>query len=584
MRVALAQINPVPGDFRRNYSLVLNEVSRVSEKSADLVVFPELTLFGYWPRDLLEREFLVKEQDKALKLLLKKLPTNLTVLLGAVTRNPGKGKPYRNSALLIQKGRIVSVFHKELLPTYDIFDEARFFHPGRLEDNIFRFKGYKVLVTICEDIWAWNPKWASVGDYDNPITRLAKKAKSGRRSKGSAAAVCDLVVNLSASPYEKGKAASRAKVVSKTSKTLGAPMIYVNQVGAQDEVLFDGRSILSNSSGKIAFTATAFSSATCVFDFDKSRKNCWELVDETTIKGLSQQASKATSSTIGRGGVTSAAAMSGSYVRDHIDAITMGIEDFCEKNSLARAHLGLSGGVDSALVCVLAVRALGKENVTAIYMPGPYSSELSQRLASELATSLGIEYHELSIQSVYKTMIGAFDSKFTHNKFDLVNENIQARLRAVYLMAYSNLRGSLLLNTSNKTETAVGYTTLYGDMCGGLAPIADLLKREVYELCRELNTMGYSIAEEIFSRAPSAELREGQEDEKSLPPYKLLDESVEKIITRAEAPSSEVDEFVWNAMSKSEFKRWQAPPILRVSNHAFGRGRRYPIRVPPAHF
>jgi NAD+ synthase (glutamine-hydrolysing) len=532
MRVAIAQMNSVLGDFSGNKSKILQEVDRAQEKHCDLVIFPEAALFGYHPFDLLERKDIVAKQLKALKEIEKKIPKNMAVIVGVISFNPNKkGRPYYNSAALLQKGKRTQLFHKQLLPTGDVFDEARFIESGKMKNNFVRINGKKILITICEDIWAWPEKDGSSAYLENPITQIKEKA--------------DLVVNLSASPYYPNKLKRRQELVSLTARHFRAPMVYVNMVGAQDEIIFDGASFAVDKKGKVILQCVKFEEDLNVLDLDKQEGGF-----------RSQELS----------------------ITDELrQALVLGIKDFCAKTGLSKIHLGLSGGIDSALVACLAVDALGPSKVTAVAMPGPFTSPKSTSLAKTLAKNLGVRFIELPIQAGYETLKKELDACFKLTEFSLVHENLQARLRGLSLMAFSNNEHSLLLSTSNKSELATGYSTLYGDMCGGLAPIADLTKADVYKLSQAYNESVEIIPVEILKRAPTAELRANQKDQDSLPEYDLLDKSVVDIVEKCRVAKTKTDHWLLPVLLRTEFKRWQSAPILKISRHSFGRGRRYPI-------
>lgn len=530
----MAQINPTLGAFKENAQKIIDQSLVAYKKGCELVVFPECALFGYYPGDLLERDSIVKEQIKYIARIEKKIPKGLTILYGAITENKKKfGKKYFNSAILVKGGSRSKFFNKTLLPTYDIFDEGRHIEPGTMEKNFFKLKGKKFLVTICEDIWAW-PEGHS-GDRTpystNPLKALKKEKP-------------DFVINLSASPYTRNKLKRRESVIKKTSDYFKAPLLYTNIIGAHDEVIFDGQSMIF-SKGKVVSRADAFKEDLHVFDCTQ-RQNKIHKQDHK-----SQQL---------------------------LDALVLGIKDYLFKTGLKKVHFGLSGGIDSAVVAFLAVEALGPENVTAIAMPGPYSSDLSFNMAKELADNLGIEFLSAKILKPYESVVGVLEESFGSSNFGLMHENIQARLRGLYLMAFSNKHNSMLLNTSNKSELACGYSTLYGDQCGGLSPMGDLLKREVYELANYYNKLNPGcIPQDIITRPPSAELAPNQKDEDSLPEYDKLDNAVSKLVTQSKAPRGDIEKWALKALMRSEFKRWQAPPVLKVTSHAFGMGRRMPI-------
>jgi NAD+ synthase (glutamine-hydrolysing) len=536
MRLALAQIDSFLGDFEGNKTKILEFVGRAVERRCDLVVFPEAALFGYHPVDLLERPSVVADQERALKELHRALPKGVGVLVGAIVRNTsGSGKGYWNAAVFLVKGEKPKVFPKTLLPTYDVFDESRHIEPGDVSKNILKFKGQKILVTICEDIWAWprkgNPIFSSYGR--NPLTGV---------KRGSV----DLVVNLSASPFTHTKLANRRAVTKATAEYFRAPMVYVNMTGAQDELIFDGGSFALDKKGKVIAQCVRFEEDLNVVDLQEGKAS--------GLNELPTDDQEITRS-----------------------ALVLGIRDFVAKTGFSRVHLGLSGGIDSALVACLAADALGPMNVTAIYMPGPFSADESFTYSKKLAENLGVRFVQIPILRVYEQTLKELETVFGRMEFGLVQENLQARIRGEMLMAVSNRESSLLLGTSNKSELAVGYSTLYGDMIGGLMPIGDLLKHEVYDLSRYYNFQQELIPSGIIERAPSAELRANQKDQDTLPQYDELDEAVKNMAEGFKPAKTAVEKRVLEMMFKSEFKRWQAPPVLKVSDHAFGRGRRFPV-------
>ena len=533
MIVALAQINSVLGDFSGNREKILSNVGAAKEAGADLVVFPELALMGYLPNDLLERDAAVAGQLRELKRLEREVPKGIRVLLGAITRsNEAVGKPYFNSAVLLCKGKKLKIFSKQLLPTYDVFDEGRHIEKGSLSKNFFRLGQKKILVTICEDIWGWDVPGHPSNYLSNPLLAMRSERP-------------DLVINMSASPFTKEKKKNRHSVVARTAKLFSAPVVYVNMVGGQDEIVFDGGSFVLDARGKALAQAHYFS-------------------EDLMSVNLSQ----------GNGGKSSNRNNASGDIRQ---ALVLGIRDFAAKTGFKQAHLGLSGGIDSAVVSCLAVEALGAANVTGVIMPGPFSSRESKSLAKELATNLGIRCLEMPISTAYEVGLETVHRALGDFEFGVVNENLQSRLRGLFLMALSNRENSLLLTTGNKAEFATGYATLYGDMCGGLAPIGDLLKREVYALADLYNAQAELIPRAIIDRPPTAELRPNQTDQDFLPPYDELDAAVVHLVEKMRPARNKIEKWLVKRIAQTEFKRWQAPPILKVSEHAFGRGRRMPI-------
>lgn len=533
MRIALSQINSSLADFDFNADKIISNIKTLAEKKAELIVFPEASLFGYHPFDLLEREQLITQQNKALQKILKAIPANVYVLVGGFEKNKNKkGRPYFNSVFLCKKNKIVKIFRKQLLPTGDVFDEARFIEQGDLRKNYFQIGKKKFFLTICEDMWAWPTKEGS--DYaENPILKVIKKK-------------IDLVINMSASPFYIGKFKHRQFVASQTAKYFKAPLLYVNLVGAQDEIVYDGQSFLISPKGKILFKAQAFAEDTSVID----------------LKTLQ---------------TWSPSHKADSPIEELRKALVLGLKDYGRKIGVSKVHLGLSGGIDSALVAALAVDAFGSNNVKLFALPTQYNVKLSMTYARQLATNLGAEFKVISIQSTYEFIKTILDAEFSVEQFGVMHENLQSRLRGLFMMAYSNLTGSLLLTTGNKSEYATGYATLYGDMCGGLAPLGDLTKKQIVDLCEHYNHEIEIIPDFIIRRPPSAELRPNQKDQDSLPPYELLDKAVQNVVEKKKTAKTETEKWLLKQLMKTEFKRWQAPPILKMSEHSFGRGRRYPI-------
>lgn len=533
MRVGLAQINSTLGDFAGNRKKIVDYVQRALDKRCDLVVFPEMTLMGYLPNDLLERPSVVDQQLREFEKLQKELPKGIAVVFGLITKSKAKnGKPYHNSAVLLIHGKKPRFFNKELLPTYDVFDEARHIEHGRTADGFFMLKGKRILLTVCEDIWGWEIPGHPTNYLANPLVALKKEK-------------VDLVVNLSASPFTFEKAKDRLTVVKNTAKLFKAPMVYVNMIGGQDEIIFDGGSFAVDKSGRVRAQSMFFEEDLNLFDLESLAGGTREVPRDKAEKTRR--------------------------------ALVLGIRDFVRKTGQSRVHLGLSGGIDSAVVACLAVDALGPGKVTVVTLPGPFSEGRSKTLAERLAANLNVRCLNMPIQEGYDALVRTLHSSFGEFEFGLVNENLQARLRGLLLMALSNKEGSMLLTTGNKSEYATGYATLYGDMNGGLAPIADLVKGEVYELAQLYNREHELIPKEIITRPPSAELRPNQKDQDTLPPYDELDASVKKLVERAQPARTSTDKWVLGALMRTEFKRWQAPPVLKVSRHAFGRGRRMPI-------
>jgi NAD+ synthase (glutamine-hydrolysing) len=531
MKLALGQISPSLGDFHGNASLMVEQAHQAQQHDCQLIVFPELSLLGYHPFDLLERPEVIEQQDMALQAMIKRLPQEIYCLVGLITQSSEHKRLYHDSAALIHKGKIINIFHKQLLPTYDVFDDSRHFLAGDMLNNQFKIGNTKIQLLICEDMWGWDDRY-----QDNPLLKIGEQQ-------------VDLVVNMSASPFHVGKLQRRLSLAQKTVQELGAPLVYVNQVGAQDELIFDGQSFALNKKMELTHLAPPFVPQLSVIDLSAEKK----IGPPSNADSLDQ-------------------------IRQ---ALVLGIKDFFRKNHMQKAHLGLSGGVDSALVLALLAEALGPENVTAIAMPTRFNSAQSLSLAEEMVQSVGCPFHTMNIWDLYQSTLGTYEKSFGHREFSVMHENLQSRLRALLLMAFANDHGSLLVSTSNKSEMAMGYSTLYGDMCGALAPIGDLLKSQVYELSQYYCDHLKWIPQQIISREPSAELRENQKDSDTLPEYNVLDHAVEQLVTEKNGAHNSTELRVLKSLYATEFKRWQAPPILKVSAHAFGRGRRLPISLKP---
>lgn len=541
MKVALAQINPVLGDFSENRQKIVEFTRQACERGAQLVVFPELALFGYQPMDLLERNRVYRAQFKQMvrlqKDIQKTLTTEMAVIVGAVL-TAERGKAYQNGALFIEKKK-VTVCAKQLLPSYDVFDETRHFVGGDLKSNVVRFQGQKILVTICEDNWGWPlPNRAPYARYsENPI----RKFKKGQ---------VDLFISMNGSPYSETKVKKREMLMNKSTSYLNCPGVYVNLVGGQDEQIYDGGSFALSRQGRILAKSPQFCEDLTVFDLTDVSKPATK-----KPKRLSEL----------------------SRIESIRRALVLGIQDFYRKVGFSKAHLGLSGGIDSAVVACIAAEALGPENVTGLGLPGPFSAGESLELAQELSRRLGTPFFAVDIRRLYEASLKELADTFGEWEFGITHESLQSRLRALILMAYGGQNQSLLLSTSNKCELATGYATLYGDMCGALSPLGDLVKGDIYALAKLYNQDRERIPKGIMTRAPSAELRPGQKDQDNLPPYATLDRDIISLVECARPAQSEEQRSVLKMMYRSEFKRWQSPPILRVTDHGFGRGRRMPI-------
>jgi NAD+ synthase (glutamine-hydrolysing) len=539
MRIALAQLNCHIGNFEGNLQKMLAAVESAKSEGADLVCFPELAVCGYPPRDFLEFDDFIRKSYTSVERLLQ-ASKGIGIIVGAPTHNPVvEGKDLFNSAYFLYDGKQIGVQHKTLLPTYDIFDEYRYFEPAT-EFQTVEIKGKKIALSVCEDIW-------NVGN-ENPLYTICPLDEMMREKP-------DFIVNISASPFDYGQAARRIHVVRANVERYGIPMFYVNHVGAQTDIIFDGGSIVMSPNGRVFDEMAYFEESLKVYDLEE----------------------------VMRGGQAS------EQPKDKInlihDALVVGIRDYFQKLGFKQAILGLSGGIDSAVTAVLAARALGSENVRVLLMPSQFSSGHSVDDARRLAENLGIRYDIIAIKPMYEAFEAALQSHFEGLPFNVTEENIQARVRGTLLMAMSNKFGNILLNTTNKSEMAVGYGTLYGDMCGGISVLGDVYKTEVYELARYLNKDGEVIPENSIAKPPSAELRPGQKDSDSLPPYDILDQVLYQYIECRQGPRELIEmgfdealvKRVLRMVNMNEFKREQAAPVLRVSSKGFGMGRRMPI-------
>jgi len=537
MRIALAQINPTVGDLAGNVNRMTKAAREAAARGAEAVVFPELSLAGYPPRDLVEKPSFLEASERSLERLAKETADlDLSVICGYVARSRSDtGKRAMNSAAVLERGQMVFRQSKMLLPTYDVFDEARYFRPGERED-LFTLRGLPMALTVCED--AWNDKrfWKHRLYPRDPVEELF-------------GAGAEIMICINASPFNMGKREQRRMIYRAAAKRYQKPVVYVNQVGGNDQLVFDGSSFAMDGQGEIVASARSF--------------------EEDLV-------------------------MTGDLHEDFTDeceavyqALVLGTRDYIRKCGFSRVLIGLSGGIDSALTAVVAVEAVGRENVTGVAMPGPYSSDHSVRDAREMAEKLGINFETVSISSTYDHFVNVLQPAFHGRGPDVTEENLQSRLRGVTLMALSNKTGALVLTTGNKSELAVGYCTLYGDMCGGLAVISDVPKTLVYTLSRIANQRhNGAIPEAVFTKPPSAELKPDQKDTDSLPPYEILDRILEDYIELYRAPkqiaeahglSLDLVKDIVNKVDRNEYKRQQAAPGLKVTTKAFGVGRRFPV-------
>ena len=539
MKIALAQLNPTVGDFAGNSAKILDFARRSAERGADLAVFSELCLCGYLPMDLIERPQFIDRNERELACLAKQLP--IPSIVGYAARASGStGKSATNAAALLANGKIEFVQNKMLLPTYDVFDESRYFQPAATQ-NVFSFGGQNLGITVCEDIWNDKTFWAKPLYERDPVAELIAKHAS-------------LVINISGSPYTIDKRALRLDMLRSLAKTHGRPVIYVNQVGGNDSLVFDGGSVVVLPDGRVVAQATSFEEDLVLYDSDTNRGDLH-----------SQPATE---------------------VDLVLQALITGTRDYVCKSGFRAVVVGLSGGIDSSVVAAIAVAALGRENVLGVSMPGPYSSEGSRADARQLTENLGIEFLTLPITDVFQSYRTALAAAFRGRPENVAEENLQARVRGNFLMALSNKFGSMVLSTGNKSEMAVGYCTLYGDMAGGLAMLSDVPKTMVYELADLINRDRELIPRRSIEKPPSAELRPNQTDQDSLPPYEVLDRILKAYIEEIKSPEEiagqcgfhlDLVRSIAAKVDRNEYKRRQAPPGLKITSRAFGLGRPFPI-------
>ena len=540
MKIAAAQINPTIGDIVGNTQKILSYIGRAKELGAQLVVFPEMSLTGYPPRDLLEREYFIDANINALNEISGKVK-DIAALVGYVEKNPvEEGKPLYNAAALLDKGDIAYVAYKSLLPSYDVFDETRYFEPAGGSSPL-KIEGQKVALTICEDIWTdelCGPRKLYAKD---PLAEMQKKK-------------FQLIINMSASPWNIGKDRIRLEVMKNQAKTYNVPVVLVNQVGGNDELIFDGNSVAVDPQGAIIAQAKPFDEDLIMIDLDYGAgdQRGQTLTDPEAV----------------------------------LRALVLGTRDYARKCGFSKAVVGLSGGIDSALVAALAAEALGPDNVMGVSMPSMYSSDHSKADAQTLATSLGIEFKTISIQPQFDSFMDEFNKLFVGKPADTTEQNIQARIRGNFLMGISNKLGYLLLSTGNKSEFSTGYCTLYGDMAGGLSVLSDVPKTMVYQVAKEVvNRDREVIPQNTITKPPSAELRHNQKDSDDLPEYEVLDPILKMYIEDRKSPEEivaaghpeETVNKVVRLIEVNEYKRRQASVGLRVTSKAFGIGRRFPI-------
>jgi len=545
MKIAIAQLDYTVGAFESNLELMTGAVTESRRRGAELVVFTELATVGYPPGDLLERRDFVDRNLRQLDRVAALSDDSFGMVVGYVDRNAaGHGKGLFNSAALCVGGRVVARYHKCLLPTYDVFDEARYFEPGGPAKPLL-FKGVRLGVSVCEDVWA-DPDLDGRSIYHrDPVLEQVE-------------AGAQVLINISASPFELGKVAQRRDLVRHYAAQSGRFFVYANQVGGNDELVFDGHSIVVDPTGRVVVRGEDFASDLLVYDLD--------LESASGEPGEVRRVAESTE-------------------EEAVKALELGLRDYVEKTGFDRVVLGLSGGVDSALTAAIAARALGPDKVLGVAMPTRYSSAGSTADAEALVANLGIDYRVIPIDEIFQAYLDRLAPVFEGLEADVTEENLQARIRCGVLMALSNKFGRMLLTTGNKSELAVGYATLYGDMAGGLAVISDVPKTLVYRICRHLNRDRETIPQSIIDKPPSAELRPDQRDEDSLPPYEELDRVVEGYVEHnlsvpelvAEGIDRAVVEQVVGLIDRAEYKRRQAAPGIKITSKAFGIGRRYPI-------
>ena len=539
MKIALAQINPIIGDFTHNTEKIIAAAEKAINLSCDLIVFSELIISGYPPRDLLEKKDFVDANLMHLQKLITSI-RGIGVICGFVDKNPNeKGNSLYNSAVLFDNGKILHRAHKRLLPNYDVFDERRYFEPGK-ECLPFSYKDCQIGLTICEDIWNDKDFFSRRLYPADPVEKMVKEG-------------ANLLINISASPFHVGKRKFKWDMFGSMANKYNVPLLNVNQVGGNDSVLFDGISIAFDAQGRLAARARDFEEDIVVFD-TQTQKGDLHPVSETGPESI-------------------------------LNGLIMGTRDYVRKCGFSKAVVGLSGGIDSALTVYIAVQALGKENVILIFMPSQYTLKENTEDTKNLATNLGIKLFTMPIEEVFETFLQELSPLFKNVATEVTGQNIQARIRGTILMAISNKLGHLLLSTGNKSELAVGYCTLYGDMNGGLAVISDVPKTMVYRIARFINKDKEVIPERIIQKPPSAELKPDQLDQDDLPPYEILDDilrgyiednkTAEEIIEMGFEPSIVRD--IISRVDRNEYKRHQSPPGLKVTTKSFGYGRRYPI-------
>ncbi len=539
MKIAIAQINPTIGAFQHNARKIIAQAEKARALGCDLVIFSELVIPGYPPRDLLDKPEFIRAGQVCLDKLVKRIK-GIGVIVGALAENTASGgKPLFNAAVLFEDGHILQRVYKQLLPNYDVFDERRHFEPGPPSEPI-TYKGRRLGLTICEDLW-----------NDKDIFR--KQIYSVDPAADLGAKGADLLINISASVYHHGKNDFRTHMFGSLARKYKVPVIFANQIGGNDSVLYDGVSAVYEADGRQVARARDFEEDLITWDGREAASEVHEI---------------------------SARANASIY-----KALVTGTRDYLGKCGFSKAVVGLSGGIDSALVACVAADALGPEKVTTIFMPSPYTSQDNFEDTRRLADNLGVAYEVVAIDDIFDAFLDKLAPDFNDGDPGITEQNIQARIRGTMLMAHSNRTGSLVLTTGNKSELAVGYCTLYGDMCGGLAVIADVPKTRAYEIARHLNAHGERIPERIISKPPSAELKPEQTDQDDLPPYEVIDPIIQAYVEESKGLGDlvaagfdrQVVSEVINRIDRNEYKRFQAPPGIKITPKAFGEGRRYPL-------
>lgn len=601
MKIALCQINPVVGDLRGNADTIVNAARQAHRRGADLAVFPEMSVTGYPPLDLLDNPCFLDSVDRAVTSIAAAMPSQLGVIIGGPIRNADRiGKRLFNAALLLEGGKIVDQINKSLLPTYDVYDEFRYFEPANRR-RCMEWRGTRLGVHICEDMWNSDDTEKFRMYHVDPLGDLARDG-------------ADLFINLSATPFAPGKHARRTALIESICNQFKRPFILVNQVGANTELIFDGDSRVHLSNGRLALCAPSFEESVLIWDTERNaglRDSAGETIG-THSTGGTHRTARATASTVGTRATAETDAFDGVDATDGAGAnrvpgatetaprddtadvyraLILGIQDYMRKSRVfTKVVIGVSGGIDSAVTCALAVDALGPENVIGVTMPSQFTAPSSLEDARRLARNLDIELREFPIGPALHTLNEMLADAFAGTRQGVAEENVQARVRGVILMAMANKFNYLLLSTSNKSEAAVGYTTLYGDMTGGVGVLSDVFKTQVYELARYINSRGGNqvIPHRVLEKPPSAELRPGQVDQDSLPPYEELDAmlklyveeklDVDAIVERTGFDRGLVHDIL-RRVDAAEFKRRQAPPGLRVSDKSFGLGRRMPLAM-----